>query len=109
MAHQTRGWVAYDPTNFGGSTFAIKADNTTAANNGTTLTPNPAVQNFWPMHRSDLRCVYGKDSSNARDSCIALNPTGTLFALGSTFVDSEGNSYTTYGLRSERYRVRDLK
>ncbi len=116
MAHNRGyGWVQYIISTVGlnlGNPASIKVDYATAANNDTFTTLNPAAGLwFWPLHRSDMRCVYGKDSSSPvhKDSCTAIDPAGTLFKLGSTFVDLESNSYTTYGLRNERFRIRDVK
>ena len=109
MPHMVRGWIDYTPSTPGWATMSIKADAYTAANNGKSLTQVPAQNNFWPLKRADLRMVYGKDSTGARDSCVACDPAGTLFKIGATFVDEFGNSYTVYGLRQERYRTRDLK
>jgi hypothetical protein len=109
MPHSTRGWITYTPSQAGWANMSIKSDPITATNNGQTLAIVPPQNNFWPMHHSDLRCVYGKDANNVRDSCIATDPTGTLFKIGATFIDIFGNSYTVYGLRNERYRTRDLK
>ena len=109
MPHSTRGWINYTPSAFNGAIMSIKADPYTAANNGQSLTQIPAQQNFWPMHRADMRLVYGKDTNNVKDTCIACDPAGNLFKIGATFGDQFGNTYTVYGLRTERYRVRDLK
>ena len=109
MPHSTRGWIIYTPNVTGWAAMSIKADPYTAANNGQSLRSVPPNNNFWPLHRNDLRCVYGKDATNAKDSCIATESTGTLFNIGATFNDVYGNSYTVYGLRTERYRVRDFK
>ena len=109
MPHLSRGWITYTPSVSGWANMAIKADGFTALNNGQTLYNTPPVNNFWPLHRADMRCVYGKDNTNAKDSCVACNPAGTLFTIGATFGDEFGNSYTVYGLRNERFRTRDLK
>jgi len=107
--HSVRGWMPYTPSAFGGALMALKCDPFTAANNSVAFTTSPAVQSFWPFHRADLRAVYGKDSTKVTDSCIASAPSGTLFTLGATFTDAYGNSYTVVGLKTERYRVRNLK
>jgi hypothetical protein len=95
----------YDPSNL----ISIKASESTADNNGQTIQATPATDYFWPFHHSDLRCVYGKDSDGFRDSCIVDDVTNALWTIGSTFDDAEGNTYTVYGRRNERYRTRDLK
>lgn len=109
--HQSRGWCTYLPTtvNQYGAAVSIKVDNTTATNNGNAVSPSPPQAVYWPGHRADLRCSYGIDTTKAKDSCTAFSGTGTLFALGSTFKDNLGNVYTTNGLRSERFRTRNLK
>jgi hypothetical protein len=109
MAHKTRGYIQYTPSFPGWTAMSIKVDDTTATNNGATLASAPPVNNFWPARGGDLRAVYGKDSTGARDHCTAVDPAGTLYALASTFVDNEGNSYTTTALRAEHIRMRDLK
>jgi len=109
MPHSSRGWIKYTPSVSGWGDMSIKADPYTAANNGQALTIAPPVNNFWPLHHADLRAVYGRDPGGARDSCVACNPTGTLYILGATFSDEFGNVYTVNGLRSERFRARDLK
>lgn len=110
MAHQTRGWVIYIASTSGINSCNIKADQTTATNNGATLTSTPTNMSFWPLHRNDMRAVYGVDTTgNYNDSCIALDPNGTLFSIGKNFSDNQGNQYTVNGLRTERYRTRNLK
>lgn len=112
--HASRGWTIYAPSNTAqfGTSIQIKCDLVTTTNNGSgySLTPVPGVP-FWPGHRADLRCAYGVDLTNPRykDSCIATNNVGPLYILGATFADNEGNNYTVNGLRSERFRVRNLK
>ena len=109
MPHASRGWINYTPSQPGWAVMSIKADAYTAQNNGQTLSVAPAQNNFWPLHRGDMRCVYGVDNTKAKDSCIATEAGGTLFTLGATFGDEFGNSYTVIGLRAERFRTRDLK
>lgn len=112
MAHQTRGWIPYAPdAPYNPLAMSIKADNTTATNNGATLQNAPIPNTpFWPGHRADLRAVYGVEASTRmKDSCIAISPNGTLFVLGATFSDNEGNSYVVNGLRVQRFRTRNLK
>lgn len=109
MPHSVRGWITYTPSVAGWSNMSIKADAYTAANNGQQLAITPPVNNFWPLHHQDLRCVYGVDNTKAKDSCIATAPSGALFVLGATFTDEFGNVYTVNGMRAERFRIRDLK
>lgn len=112
MAHQSRGWANYTASNTGqyGTICAIKCDFQTVANNASALTPAPSNNNYWPAHRSDMRAVYGADTTGRyKDICIAFLQTGSLYALGSTFADAGGNTYKTNGLRSERFRIRNLK
>lgn len=110
MAHQARGWLVYAPTHASWASFSIKCDAQTAANNGASLAASPPLDNFWPLHHSDLRAVYGRDGSTRyTDTCIAVDPTGPLFAIGSTFHDNETNLYTTFGLKEERFRVSHFK
>jgi hypothetical protein len=108
MAHGTRGWTTYTPSVSGWANMSLKCDAFTAANNGSSYTTTPPVNNFWPLHASDLRGVYGKDGSN-KDFCVAMSPTGALFILGATFGDEFGNSYSVIGLRAERFRNSHLK
>lgn len=111
MAHSKNGWVIYSSTGapWGSVNFSLKADATTASNNGVSLATSPPIQNYWPLHHGDLRAGYGIDGSGVRDSCIALGTGTPVFTLGGTFADNKGNSYTVVGLRQERFRVRDLK
>ena len=113
MAHTTRGWVNYIPSETVqyGSIVSLKADSVTATNNGTSLTTTPAQYDFWPAHRSNLRYVRGIDTSapQYKDTCIALSAVGSLYTLGATFADAEGNSYNVNGLHSETFSVRNLK
>jgi hypothetical protein len=110
MAHSKRGWLQYqsDPVPFN-ALFDIKADATTAANNGQSLSPVIQITNFWPLHTSDLRHGYGVDAGGVRDSCVATGFGSAVFTLGGTWSDNVGNSYTTIGLRNERFRTRDLR
>lgn len=110
MAHSKRGWLQYqsDPAPFG-VIFEIKADTTTASNNSQSLTNGPTINNFWPLHTSDLRHGYGIDAGNVRDSCVATSTSSPVYTLGQTFQDNLSNVYTVVGLRSERFRLRDLK
>lgn len=112
MAHEQRGWLQYnsDAVPFGGTTFELKADATTASNNGQSLTPAPTIANFWPSHTSDLRCVYGVETATGkRDRCIATSTGSPIYQLGATFQDREGNSYVVTGLKPEHVRTRNLK
>ena len=112
MAHAKNGWLQYASTGapWGNNViFSIKADTTTASNNSQALTPAANPQNYWPLHRSDMRAGYGVDSGNVRDSCIATGLGSPVFTLGGSFSDRSGNTYTVVGLRQERFRVRDLK
>lgn len=113
MAHGQRGWLNYIPSGIAqyGSVVAIKADTFTAVNNGASLTPAPSQYDFWPAHRSDMRAVYGVDlaAPQYKDLCITLNPSGSLNALGANFSDENGNVYTVNALRTEKFRVRNLK
>jgi len=111
MSHQVRGWGLYVPSTTGvyGAGVSLKMDGTTATNNGQGVLGLPPLPGaFWPGHRGDLRAVYGVNGVY-RDSCIACAPTGTLFQLGATFADNQGNSYTVNGLRAERIRFRNFK
>ncbi len=109
MPHFQRGFIPYTPTKSGWAAMSIKADQYTAANNGATLTVSPPNDNFWPLHHGDLRAVYGLDTGSKKDSCVATNPTGSLFVLGASFSDMFGNAYTVTGLRQERFNVAHLK
>jgi hypothetical protein len=113
MAHTTRGWLNYIPSEVVqyGSIISIKADSVTATNNGATLLTAPAQYDFWPAHRSNLRYVRGIDTAapQFKDTCLALSASGALYSLGATFVDAEANSYTVNGLHSETFSVRNLK
>lgn len=112
MSHEQRGWLQYasDPIPFAGVTFSLKADVTTASNNGQSLTAVPAILNFWPSHTSDLRHGYGVESSSGRrDSCIATSTGSPVYSIGSTFQDRFGNTYNVVGIRPEHLRTRNLK
>lgn len=113
MAHQSRGWLQYTSSAespFGQVTFEIKAGAQTAINNNQIVTPAPTIANFWPSHTSDLRRVYGVESiTGRRDSCVATSTGSPLYALGATFQDNEGNTYTVTGLKPEHVRTRNLK
>jgi hypothetical protein len=112
MPHSTRGWTVYTSTGApwgNGVNFSLKCDGITATNNGSAYTITAPIQNYWPLHHSDLRAGYGRDAGGAKDSCIATN-TGTQVAtLGGTWQDIFGNSFTTVGIRQERFRVANLK
>jgi hypothetical protein len=110
-AYSKNGWVIYSSTGapWGSVNFSLKADATTASNNGVSIATAAPIQNYWPLHHGDLRAGYGRDNGGIRDSCIALG-TGTAVAtIGGTFVDNKGNSYTVIGLRQERFRTSHLK
>ena len=112
MAHSTNGWVVYTSTGApwgDGVSFSIKSDAQTATNNGVSIAATPSILNFWPLHHGDLRAGYGRDSGGVKDSCIALGTGTPVYTLGATFQDNKGNTYTVFGLRAERFRVRDLK
>lgn len=112
MAHSQNGWMNYVSTGapWGEAiVFSLKADQQTATNNGIALFNHPPVYNFWPLHSSDLRAGYGKDSANHTDHCVAAGTGTPVFTLGSTFQDNKGNSYTVNSLRQERFRIRNLK
>lgn len=110
MAHRTLGWITYNPSYSAFGSFSIKADQTTAGNNGVSVSSSPPFQNFWPLHRSDMRAVYGRDAAaKVNDSCVCISTANPLFALGSSFLDFFGNSYVVTGLRQERFRTRNLK
>lgn len=111
MAHTKNGWVLYVSSGapWGPVIFSLKSDATTASNNGVSIATAPTIQNYWPLHRGDLRAGYGKDNTGVRDSCIALNTGTAVFTLGGTFADNKGNSYTVVGLRQERFRTANLK
>lgn len=112
MAHFLRGWVDYKSDYAAFATFSIKVDTQTATNNGVPISSTPTKVNFWPYHRSDLRAVYGVDNSNRfqRDTCTAVDPTSTtLYQIGRSFQDNEGNTYTVHALKSERLPLRNLK
>lgn len=111
MAHTKRQWSIYtsDPAPFGSANFSVKTDATTASNNGVTQTPQPSILNFWPGHTADMRHGYGIDAGGVRDSCLALGSGTPVFTIGGTWQDYEGNTYTTIGLRNERFRTRNLK
>jgi hypothetical protein len=112
MAHVKNGWIIYISTGApwgDGVQFSIKADPTTASNNGSAVVTAPPVNNFWPLHRGDMRAGYGVDSGGVRDSCIATATFTAVFTLGQTFQDRNGNTYTVNGLRQEKFRTRDLK
>jgi hypothetical protein len=111
MAHTKNGWVQYLSTGapWGAVAFSIKCDPTTASNNGTAVVISPPVNNFWPLHRNDMRAGYGVDSGGVHDSCIALATFTAVYTLGANFDDNKGNTYTVVGLRTERFRTRDLK
>lgn len=109
MPSITRGWCSYTPSVSGWADMSLKCDGTTASNNGAAFTTTPPVNNFWPMHRNSLRAVYGVANDGSKDSCIALSPTGSLFALNETFQNMFGTGYTVNGLRQERFRSRELK
>ena len=109
MAHLTRGWTVYTPSHAGWSNMDLKSDLATATNNGTAYTQVYTQNNFWPLHHNDLRKVYGKDTNGVKDSCVAMQQAGTLFAVGATFTDFFGNNYTVSGLRNEAFKVSNLK
>ncbi len=110
MAHQSRGWAIYQSNAFALTNVDIKCSSQTAGNNGAALNPAPTSNNFWYGHHNDLRSVYGRDASTKyTDACVAFDPTGALFAIGSTFHDSEANLYTTFGLKTERFRISHIK
>lgn len=112
--HQPRGWITYNldiPSPYSLTSCSLKADGTTAENNGTTLNTTPPVAFYWPAHASNLRFVRGFDSSapQYKDKCVAVSASGTLFALGAFFADAEGNSYIVNGLHSQTFSTRNLK
>lgn len=110
MARNVRGWTRYTPSHSSWSDFSLKCDQATATNNGSVFQSTAPVDNYWPLHASDLRAVYGKDSSGFyKDSCVAMSQAGPLFTIGANFLDNEGNAYTVFGLRNERYRTRNFK
>lgn len=112
MAHTTNGWLVYTSTGApwgDGVNFSLKGDPTTASNNGVSIAASPPFQNYWPLHREDLRAGYGKDAGGVKDSCIALGTGTAVFTLGGNFSDNKGNSYLVVGLRQERFHVRNLK
>lgn len=112
MAHEVRGWLQYgsDPVPFAGVNFSLKADITTATNNGQSLSTSPLILNFWPSHTSDLRHGYGVEASTGRrDSCIATSTGSPVYTIGANFSDRFGNSYTVIGIRPEHLRTRNLK
>ena len=108
MAHTTRGWLQYASNEFG-TNFEIKADNVTAANNGQTLTIGPTFLNFWPFHHSDLRHVIGTDALGKKDSCVATSTGSPIYALGATFQDMLGNTYTVTSLVPEKFSLKHAK
>lgn len=113
MAHN-RGyaWMEYINGTVGlngGNASYLKTDLVTCANNATTALTAPTALIFWPGHYLDLRAVYGKDSGNVKDQCTNSDPSNALFKVGATFNDYEANTYTVYGLRQERFRIRDMK
>jgi hypothetical protein len=113
MAHTTRGWGQYTPSNptIYGSAVNLKCTEVVAGNNSQTTTPTPnPTSTYWSGHRNDLRASYGKDAANkAKDTCVCFNATSGLFFIGGTFADNEGNSYIVSGLRSERVNMRNFK
>lgn len=112
MAHGSRGWMVYTSSSdapFGSVDFSLKCDAQTALNNGSSMTKNFTRANFWPAHRGDLRSVSGVDSSGKKDTCIANSPTSPLYAIGATFQDALGNTYTVTSLHAERVRISHLK
>lgn len=112
MAHSSRGWTTYTSTGAPWGTgviFSIKCDPYTASNNGGAYTQVPSVTNFWPLHHGDLRFGYGKDGSGHKDSCVATNVGTPVSTIGGSWTDEFGNTYTTYGIRQERFLTSHLK
>jgi hypothetical protein len=109
MAHLDRGWTGYVSDRFPTAVISLKCVQNTATQNGTSFQQVPPTNTFWPSHTSDLRHASGVDSTGKRDSMVAMSTTSPIYAIGASFADDEGNTYTVDRLKPENVRTRNLK